>query len=93
MHDSSFVDSWIDNNYDHPLLTLLRDKGIGGPIASMISFELPGLAIFGAMSVQLIQIANELAELSAFPVIVRPLEEDPSPYFRWAKDIDLPFCS
>ena len=82
VYDSNLADSWIDNNFDHQFLTLLSDKGIGGPIASMLSFELPALAIFGAMSLQLIQMANELAELSAFPVIVRPLEEDPSLYFR-----------
>jgi hypothetical protein len=85
VHDSNLVDSWINENYDHQFLTLLRQKGIGGPIASMLSVESPALAIFGKMSVQLIQTANELAEFSAFPVIIRPLEDDPSPRFRSVK--------
>jgi hypothetical protein len=82
VHDSDFVDVWIDVNYDHRFLVLLREKCVGGPVASMLSVESPALTIFGAMSVELIQMANELAELSGLPVIVRPLEEDPSPRFR-----------
>jgi hypothetical protein len=61
---------------------------VGGPVASMLSVKSPALTIFGAMSVELIQMANELAELSGFPVIVRPLEEDPS-HFMWVKIIDI----
>lgn len=82
VYDSELADSWIDDNHDHPLLTLLHKSGIGGPIASILSFDLPALAIFGTMSVQLIQMANELADLAAFPVIVRPVEENPFPLFR-----------
>ena len=83
VHDSSLVDSWIDKYYDHQFLMDLRQKGIGGPIGSMLSVDSPALTIFAKMSMQLIQIANALAEFSTFPVIVRPLEDDPSPRFRW----------
>ena len=43
----------------------------------MLSVDLAALAIFGTMSVSLISIAGTLANLSYFPVIVRPPEEDP----------------
>jgi hypothetical protein len=89
VHDSNLVDTWIDLNYEHQFLVLLREKSVGGPLASMLSVESPALTIFGAMSTELIRMANELAELSGFPVIVRPLEEDPSPHFMWVKHIDV----
>jgi hypothetical protein len=89
VHDSDLVDIWIDLNYEHQFLVQLREKSVGGPLASMLSVESPALTIFGAMSVELIRMANELAELSGLPVIVRPLEEDPSPRFRWVKHIDI----
>jgi len=60
----------------------MRKRKIGGPIPSMLSADSAALAIFGEMSVSLIRIAEELANLSGFPTIVRPLEEDPS-FFRW----------
>jgi hypothetical protein len=81
-YDSDSADAWIDKNYDHKLLVSLREANIGGPVASMLSIQSAALAIFGSMSMSLIQMADALAELSGFPVIVRPSEEDPYLYFR-----------
>jgi len=72
------ADAWVDENYDQALLVLIREKQIGGPIPSMLSVDSAALTIFGTMSVSLIRIAEELANFSGFPVILRPLEEDPS---------------
>ena len=80
--DSGSADAWIDENYDHKLLVLLRDANIGGPVASMLSIQSAALAIFGPLSMSLIQTADALAELSGLPVIVRPPEEDPYLHFR-----------
>jgi hypothetical protein len=44
----------------------------------MLSADSAALVIFGIMSVSLVRLAEELANFSGFPVIVRPLEEDPS---------------
>jgi hypothetical protein len=83
VHDSDLADAWITENYNNEMLVLLHETDIGGPIASMLSVYSVALAIFGTMSASLLDIANMLAELSGFPVIVRPLEEDPSLCFRW----------
>ena len=71
------TNAWVDENYDNLLLVLIHERQIGGPIPSMLSVDLAVLAIFGTMSVSLISIAGTLANLSYFPVIVRPPEEDP----------------
>lgn len=63
-------------------MVLLRRQNIDGPIASMLSIESVALVIFGNMTIHLIQMANELSELSGFPVIMRPLKDDPSPHFK-----------
>jgi hypothetical protein len=85
VHDSDLADAWITENYDHEFLVRLREMKIGGPIASMLSIGSVALVIFGTMSAFLLDTANVLAEFSGFPIIVRPLEEDPSPRFRWIK--------
>lgn len=76
--DSDSANTWIDECYDHALLVGIRQKKIGGPIPSMLSADSAALVIFGIMSVSLVRLAEELANFSGFPVIVRPLEEDPS---------------
>ena len=80
--DSDLVDAWVDENYDQPLLVLIRKRHIGGPIPSMLSVDSPALTICGQMSVSLIRVAEKLANLSDFPVIMRSPEEDPS-QLRW----------
>jgi hypothetical protein len=76
--DSDSANTWVDESYDHALLVGIRQKKIGGPIPSMLSADSAALVIFGIMSVSLVRLAEELANFSGFPVIVRPLEEDPS---------------
>ena len=79
--DSYLTDAWVNNFYDHILLVLICQNQISGPYPSMLSFDSAALTIFGMMLVFLMRIAQELADLSGFPIIVRPLEEDPS-HFR-----------
>lgn len=85
MYDSDLADAWIDKHYNHELLVLLRKANIGGPIASMLSVQSEALVIFGSMTTHLIRMGNELSELSGFPVIMRPFEDDPSPRFKEQK--------
>jgi hypothetical protein len=49
----------------------------------MLSVDAPALTIFGSMSPQIIQTASQLAELSGFPVTIRPAKEDPSASVKW----------
>jgi hypothetical protein len=52
---------------------------IKGPVACMLAYDTPALCLFGETSSDMmVGMARELAELSAFPVIIRPLSEYPS---------------
>lgn len=51
---------------------------MGGPIASMLSVDVPALAVFASISSQTIEMADQLAQLSSFPVIIRPTADNPS---------------
>jgi hypothetical protein len=48
----------------------------------MLSVNAPALTIFGSMSPKMMELADELAKLSNFPVIIRPVAEDPSAHFK-----------
>jgi hypothetical protein len=82
VHDSSLADNWLNRYYEHEFLVNLRANEIGGPIASMLSVDVPALSIFASMSPQVIEMAGELAQLSGFPVVIKPVTEDPSVYFK-----------
>jgi hypothetical protein len=82
VHDSTLADDWLDCHYDHEYLVDLRENGIGGPVASMLSVDTPALTIFGSMSTQIVEMASELAQISGFPVIIRPLMDDPSTHSK-----------
>jgi hypothetical protein len=82
VHDSGLADDWLDRYYGHEFLRNLRTNEIGGPVASMLSVDAPGLTIFGSISSELIEMADGLAKLSGFPVMIRPTTEDPSICFE-----------
>jgi hypothetical protein len=42
----------------------------------MLSIDTPALTIFGLMSPQLVEMAAKLAQLSGFPVMIRPVTEE-----------------
>jgi hypothetical protein len=88
------TDNWLENNYYQWLTILTNahsDVGAGadssfrplsrvaGPVACMLAYNNPALGLFGDASSDLIVgMAQELANVSAFPVIIRPFEEFPS---------------
>ena len=78
VHDSNLADDWLERNYEHQSLVNLRTNEVGGPIPAMLSVHTPALTIFGSMSPYIMEVAEELAKLSNFPVIIRPATEDPS---------------
>ena len=82
VYDPTLADAWIDAHYDRACLVKLRGQGFRGPLAMMLSVESEALAIFGEMSATLIHQANELANISGFPVIIRPLADEPSIQFK-----------
>jgi hypothetical protein len=87
LYDSHVADAWINANYDHECVVSLREHHVGGPVASMLSLESPALSIFGPISASLVDMACDLADVSGFPVIIRPHNEDPSDRFRYEGEI------
>ena len=83
VYDSNEADAWIDMNDDCELCVSLQKEDIGGPVACMISCQTAVLAVFGIISPNLITAANQLADLSGFPVIIRPRDEDPHRYCKY----------
>ncbi|KAJ7628763.1 hypothetical protein FB45DRAFT_919186 [Roridomyces roridus] len=78
IHRSIHAEDWIEKHFDSGLLDSIRDAGLGGPIATMVSPEMPGLAVFGTvLDQETLQLAQTLADSSNFPVMVRPVEDDP----------------
>jgi hypothetical protein len=83
VHDSEVAYNWLQRHCNHEFLEHLRKSNIGGPVASMLSVDAPALTIFAPMSSQTIKLGDGLAQLSGFPVMIRPKAEDPSAYFRY----------
>ncbi|KAJ7500304.1 hypothetical protein B0H11DRAFT_804812 [Mycena galericulata] len=94
VHEPSDAASWIECNYNHPLLHQLHERGISGPFPMMLSPYTQCLAVFGAFDdPRIMQCAEGLAKLSKFAVILRPRADDPVPRFSLSKFTDQPIDS
>jgi hypothetical protein len=49
VHSPDDLIFWLEANYQHPLPQSMRIRGIGGPIAAMLSPEEPSLVVFGSI--------------------------------------------
>jgi hypothetical protein len=79
IHEPADAASWIEDNWDKPLVAFIRDHGYGGPIAWMLSPEESALAIFGSYDDPMVaNMAKELADLSGFTAVVRPPDDNPA---------------
>ncbi|KAJ7190794.1 hypothetical protein GGX14DRAFT_407654 [Mycena pura] len=82
VHSPDAAVFWLEANFDLSLLRSIQTNGLGGPIAAMLSPEEPTLVIFGSiLDDKVLKIAQQLAEISKFPVMVRPLRDNP--ITRW----------
>lgn len=78
VHDPVEAASWIEDHWDNPLLTSIRNSGCGGPFPWMLSPGEPALAIFGSFGDPIVvNMADSLAELSGFPAVIRPSSDNP----------------
>jgi hypothetical protein len=60
-------------------LTAATGSHVAGPVACMLAYNNAALCLFGdASSDIIVGMARELADVSAFPVIIRPFENYPS---------------
>ncbi|KAJ7751430.1 hypothetical protein B0H16DRAFT_831701 [Mycena metata] len=82
---------WTENHYDDPLLNTMRDREVGGPMAVMLSPETQALAIFGSVLDDWVLNAGRLlADVSKFPVMIRPHAADPNRSWAKMEDGDSP---
>ncbi|KAJ7136621.1 hypothetical protein C8R44DRAFT_360459 [Mycena epipterygia] len=78
VHEPVAAARWIENNWGDPLLTSLQESGCCGPVAFMLLPTKPALALFGVYDDPFVASAAEsLAELSGFPVVIRPIGDNP----------------
>ncbi|KAJ7788259.1 hypothetical protein B0H14DRAFT_264634 [Mycena olivaceomarginata] len=79
VHEPTEAASWMEDNWDKPLLNSIRTSGCGGPFAWMLSPTKPALAIFGSHNEPIVvNMAQSLAEASGFPVVIRPDSDNPA---------------
>ncbi|KAF8190612.1 hypothetical protein K438DRAFT_1763074 [Mycena galopus ATCC 62051] len=79
VYEPADVVLWIEDNWDHPLIISIQNRGWGGPFAWMLSHQEPSLAIFGPYEDPMIlNVAQSLADFAGFPVIIRPASDDPT---------------
>ncbi|KAF7372799.1 putative nwd2 protein [Mycena sanguinolenta] len=82
IHRSMEAQNWVEQNYDGTLLKSLRSVGLGGPIATMLSTEIPALAIFGSiLDDRVLRLAQTLSHVSKRPVMIRPPSDNPVTMF------------
>jgi hypothetical protein len=69
----------MEDNWNDPVLTSIRNSGCGGPFAWMLSPTKPALAIFGGYNEPVVvNMAQTLAHSSGFPVVIRPPSDNPA---------------
>ncbi|KAJ7616171.1 STE like transcription factor-domain-containing protein [Mycena polygramma] len=79
VHDPEVAASWLENNWDDPLLTSIRDSNCGGPLPWMLSPVEPALVLFGSSDDPIVvNMARSLAASSGFPVVVRSSNDNPA---------------
>jgi hypothetical protein len=77
-HAPTEVEAWVEEHYDDPVFESARALGFSGPIAAMLSPDVPALAVFGSiLDDHILGIAKTLAAVSGFAVMVRPTLDDP----------------
>ncbi|KAJ7925580.1 hypothetical protein B0H13DRAFT_1974742 [Mycena leptocephala] len=78
VHSPDEAAAWIEAHYNDKLLRTIRAQGLGGPIAAMLSPDVPALALFGSiLDGWVLKAAKLLSDLSQFTVMIRPLTDDP----------------
>ncbi|KAJ7768628.1 hypothetical protein DFH07DRAFT_300070 [Mycena maculata] len=77
-HRSAEAENWLEQQHESDVLKSIRSVGLGGPIATMMSPEMPALVIFGSiLDNRVLELAQTLSDVSMFAVMIRPLEDDP----------------
>lgn len=85
IHTPAKATDWLQENYEHPLLVESRAAQIGGPVPMMLDPHVDALALYGGSEKdpRCAQTAAKLAEISGFPVVSCPKEEEPADLEAW----------
>ncbi|KAJ7030828.1 hypothetical protein C8F04DRAFT_714100 [Mycena alexandri] len=90
-HHSTEAEAWVEDHYDDQVFASARSAGLRGPIAVMLSPDVPALAIFGSiLDESVLSMGETLADISGFAVMVRPIDDDPVPKFPEPDGSDEP---
>ncbi|KAJ7623629.1 hypothetical protein FB45DRAFT_1061526 [Roridomyces roridus] len=87
VNSASETAHWLEAHDNHPLLLLLRAVCSPGPVPIAISPEESGFAVFcSRFTVPMVEkLAQRLAKLSGFVVLLRRASENPIPVLRAAR--------
>jgi hypothetical protein len=78
VHEPVAAVAWIENNWDHSLLSSFQNNNCDGPLPMMLFPTRPALALFGSYHDPFVtDAAQSLAKLSGFPVVIRPSSDNP----------------
>ncbi|KAJ6596553.1 hypothetical protein B0H10DRAFT_2327212 [Mycena sp. CBHHK59/15] len=92
LHSPDKAIAWLEAHYEDPLIISIRAHGLGGPLAAMLSPDVPALSIFGSiLDSWVLRAAKLLSDMSGFAVMIRPLMDNPVP--KWtcaAADVEDP---
>ncbi|KAF7333078.1 hypothetical protein MVEN_02372600 [Mycena venus] len=91
IHNSDLATLWVEQHYETALLKSIRTVGVGGPLATMMTPDIPALAIFGSiLDDRVLELAKILCDTSKFAVMVRPPSDNPLLTFMSAPaDLEL----
>lgn len=78
VHQPQKAAGWLVRNYNVSLLAACRESDIGGPLPIMLHPEIEAFVLFGTLgNPSFASVATKLANLSGFPVMTRPRQDDP----------------
>ncbi|KAF8185839.1 hypothetical protein K438DRAFT_1836409 [Mycena galopus ATCC 62051] len=88
VHRPTQAEAWVEDHYDDNVFETARSSGFGGPIATMLSPGVAALVIFGSiLDDWILSFARTLANVSGFAVMIRPVNDDPTPKFSEPDDL------
>ncbi|KAJ7231321.1 hypothetical protein C8J57DRAFT_1581025 [Mycena rebaudengoi] len=90
VHSPADAVLWVEAHYGDLFFKSMRAYGVTGPIAVMLSADIPALVIFGSfLDDTVARLAQLIADWSGFMVMLRPAIDDP--VLTWNLKYD-PFC-
>ncbi|KAF7342150.1 putative serine/threonine protein kinase [Mycena venus] len=91
VHRPTEAEAWVEDHYEDNVFQSARSSGLVGPIAAMLSPDVPALVIFGSiLDDRVLSFAKTLANVSGFAVMIRPIGDDPVSTFSEPDESEEP---